>query len=116
MSRSLGEKICKRLGAFAAVLENHESISERFTCRTIKLQLQPQSYGPQQVKETRKLLGVSQAIFAQFLGVSVKAVSAWEQGAKNPSEMACRFMDEIRHNPRYWQERLRESAVRTVSA
>ena len=115
MSKSLGEKIRKRLGAFAAALENHESISARFTCRTIKLQLEPQSYGPQQVKEIRKLLGVSQAIFAQFLGVSVKAVSAWEQGAKNPSDMACRFMDEIRHNPQYWQERLRESAVRTAS-
>ena len=44
-----------------------------------------------------------------------KSLIAWEQGAKNPSDMACRFMDEIRHNPRYWQERLRESAVRTAS-
>ena len=79
MSNSLGEKLQRRLGAFAAALENHESVSERFTCRTIKLQLEPRSYGPRQVKGTRKLLGVSQAIFAQFLGVSVKAVSAWEQ-------------------------------------
>ena len=84
MSKSLGEKIRKRLGAFAAALENRESISERFTCRTIKLQLEPQSYGPQQVKGTRKLLGVSQAIFAQFLGVSVKSVSAWEQARRIP--------------------------------
>jgi putative transcriptional regulator len=115
MSKSLGEKIRKRLGAFAAALENREAISERFTCRTIKLQLEPQAYNPQQVKGTRQLLGVSQAIFARFLGVSVKAVSAWEQGAKTPSDMACRFMDEIRHNPRYWQDRLRESAVRKQS-
>jgi len=115
MSRTLGEKLRQRLGAFAEALENQESISERFTCRTIKLQLEPKSYGPQQVKATRKLLGASQAIFAQFLGVSVKAVSAWEQGAKTPSDIACRFMDEIRHNPEYWIERLRESAVRTAA-
>ena len=110
MARSIGEKITKRLAAFVEALEKDEKISERFTCRKIELDLQPQPYGPELVKQTREVLGVSQALFAHFLGVSVKSVSAWEQGKKTPSDMACRFMDEIRHDPTYWRTRLRKIA------
>jgi len=107
---AIGEKIHKRLAAFAEALEKSETITERFTCRRIELDLQPEPYNPELVKKTRAALGVSQALFAQFLGVSVKAVSAWERGARAPSDMACRFMDEIRHDPAYWQGRLRKIA------
>jgi hypothetical protein len=41
-------------------------------------------------------------------------VQAWESGVNTPSDMACRFMDEIRHNPEYWQKRLSESISRKV--
>ena len=44
-----------------------------------------------------------------FLGVSVKTVQAWEQGLQTPPKMACRFMDEIRHDPEHWIERLKEA-------
>jgi putative transcriptional regulator len=63
------------------------------------------------VKQTRALLGASQAVFANFLGVSVKTVRAWEQGVNTPSAMACRFMDEIRRDPKHWIARLSEAAV-----
>src|SRR4051794_17473009 len=52
----------------------------------------------------------SQAVFARFLGVSRNTVRSWEQGVNAPSTMACRFLDEIRLNPAYWQQRLRDSA------
>lgn len=81
----------------------------RFTCRTFVLDLEPASYNPNDVKSTRKLLSASQGMFAKFLGVSIKTVRAWEQGTNTPSDMACRFMDEIRRNPDYWRSRLRES-------
>ena len=110
MARSIGEKIVKRLGAFAETLEKSDSISERFTCRQITLDLQPEPYNPGLVKSTRETLGVSQALFAQFLGVSVKSVSAWERGTKVPQGIACRFMDEIRQDPAYWRTRLRKTA------
>jgi hypothetical protein len=57
----------------------------------------------------RKLLGVSQAVFAKFLGVGIKTVCSWEQGKNRPSDMASRFLDEIGHNRAYWRKRLRES-------
>jgi putative transcriptional regulator len=111
MVRSIGKRISERLATFAKALENNETITERFTCRKIQLNLEPESYSPGLVKETRLALGVSQAIFARFLGVSVKSVSAWEQGKKTPSDIACRFMDEIRGDPQYWRKRLRMMAV-----
>ena len=65
------------------------------------LDLLPMPYGPALVKRTRAILSVSQGIFAQFLGVSVNTVQAWERGINVPKDVACRFMDEIRHNPDY---------------
>ena len=95
-------------------LRKDAPIREKYTCRRVVIDLRPTTYTPEQVKATRNLLGVSQAVFAQFLGVSKKTVAAWEQG-RLPNEMACRFMDEIQHNPEYWRERLRTS-VRSKTA
>jgi putative transcriptional regulator len=103
----LENEILEALADFTDALEKGE-VTKRFTCRQIKLNLVPTRYNPELVKHTRKILGVSQALFARFLGISPKTVRAWEQGANNPHPMACRFMDEIRLKPSYWNERLRE--------
>ena len=111
MVKSKGEKIVERLKNFAEALEQGEKITDKFTCRTIRLQLEPTHYNGDLVKETRKLLGVSQAIFAQFIGVSVNAVRDWEQNRNAPMDVACRLMDEIRRDPEYWFNRLKELSV-----
>ena len=109
MKDSVGAQIIEGLREFTESLEKDELITERFTCRTIMLDLDPTTYSPATVKATRKLLRASQGIFAQFLGVSARAVRAWEQGVNTPSDIACRFMDEIHRNPDFWRKRLRES-------
>lgn len=48
MKDSAGQRILKRLGDFADTLKTTDKISEKYTCRTIKLNLEPQSYGPEQ--------------------------------------------------------------------
>ncbi len=103
-------EILEALEDFTDALEKGE-VLERFTCRQIKLQLEPTHYNSELVKKTRKVLGVSQTLFARFLGVSPKTVRAWEQGINIPHPMACRFMDEIRQAPSHWAERLRELTV-----
>lgn len=108
---TIGSKITKRLKGFVESVEGGEDPTKRFTCRTIRLQLEPQQYNPDLVKQTRKLLGASQAIFAQFLGVSASAVQDWEQGEKPPKGSACRLMDEIRRDPQYWLKRLQELSM-----
>jgi putative transcriptional regulator len=108
---SVGSQIIQGLREFADVLEKKESVNEKFNCRVVELVLRPTSYNAEMVKETRQLLNASQAVFARLLGVSIKTVRAWEQGINSPSDMAARFMDEIRFNPNYWLRRLREATV-----
>ena len=81
---SVGKKIIEGLREFTEALESDERIVEKFTCRKVTLDLLPVSCSAKTVKATRKLLGASRAVFAQFLGVSVKTVCAWEQG-KTPA-------------------------------
>jgi putative transcriptional regulator len=105
---SVGSTIAARLRRVAAAVEAGQDITKRFTCRTVRLSLVPRQYAPKDVKQTRRKLGASQTIFAQFLGVSPSAVQDWEQGLKPPHGAACRLMDEIRRDPKYWIQRLQE--------
>jgi putative transcriptional regulator len=109
--KSVGESIVGSLKNFAEAVEAGDDLQQRFTCRTVRLNLTPQTYSPELVKQTRHVLGMSQTIFAQFLGVSASAVQDWEQGAKPPKGSACRLMDEIRNNPDYWLRRLKELSM-----
>lgn len=111
MNPTVAERIKKRLEEFTVDLESGKTIQDKYTCRKVEFRLKPMPYKPETVKETRNILGVSQKVFALFLGTSVKTVQAWEQGTYAPPKMACRIMDEIRRNPPYWIERLKESIV-----
>ena len=84
-------------------------IQDQFTCRKVELNLKPKPYDQKKVIATRKLLRISQSVFALLLGVSVKTIQAWEQGLNPPKNVSCRFMDEIRRNPQYWIDRLKEA-------
>lgn len=105
---TIGRRIVSRMTEFADALEADGELFLKFTCRKIVLKLEPADYNPVLVKRTRAILRASQALFAKFIGVSVGAVQSWERGTNEPSEMACRFMDEIRHNPTYWRQRFCE--------
>lgn len=114
--RSIGKTIADRLSEFAAALEANSGDAKQFTSRQVTLRLEPASYSPALVKETRAILNASQAIFAKFLGVSVDAVQAWETGVNSPSDIAARFMDEIRANPEFWRQRFASLIVHKVGA
>ena len=108
--KRLAAELLEGMAEFTEALESSSEISEQFNVRTIKLSLQSTDYSAEAALTARQLLGASQAVFAEFLGVSVKTVQAWEQGINPPSGMAARFMDEIRHNPAIYKQRLRELA------
>lgn len=109
---SVETRILQGLEEFAQALEKRQPLTEKFDARRIVLKLKPRPYDPEAVRRARDLLGVSQAVFALFLGVSVKTVQAWEQGLLVPNKMACRFMDEIQKDPRLYRRRLMEMAAR----
>lgn len=51
---------------------------------------------PSEIIETRNKVGVSQAVFAHYLNVSVGSVSKWERGEKHPSGAALKLLDLVR--------------------
>lgn len=114
MKESVGSRIVSRLNEFADALESGANISEKFTVRTLPLNLLQSQYDSKAVRKTRDLIGLSQALFARFLGVSPATVRAWEQGSNVPSGIASRFMDEIQFAPDHWQKRLAIVAVVNV--
>ncbi len=68
-----------RLTRFTEALESGEAVSEKFTVRTIRLNLEPTAYDTESVRKTRELLNLSQPLFAKFLGVSVQTVRRAKQ-------------------------------------
>jgi putative transcriptional regulator len=107
-STPVSRKIVEGLREFSAALKSGKPLAQQMTCHTVRLNLAPRTYRPTTVKAVRKTLQVSQAIFAEFIGVSVKTVQKWERGEEVPKPIARRFMDEIVREPEHWRRRLAE--------
>lgn len=54
-----------------------------------------------EIKEIRNGTKLSQALFAKYMGVSVKTVEAWEAGRNHPDGAACRLLSITRDNPSF---------------
>ena len=50
-------------------------------------------YSNEQIKSIRNKSGMTQAVFANYMGVSKKTVEAWELGRTHPTGPACRLLD-----------------------
>ncbi len=111
--KTVGSELVDRLGRFTQKLESVDRVSDLpkfLTVRTIKLNLSPATFSGEQIKTVRESLCISQAVFADFLGVSVGAVRDWEQGINEPIGPVCRIVEEITHNLEAWSRRIRELA------
>jgi DNA-binding transcriptional regulator YiaG len=101
---SVERDLISGLEGLVSDLKSGEPLDRKYTCRNLVLDLKPRQLEPKEIVKTREILRASQAMFAQFLGVSTKTVCAWESG-KAPSDIACRFMEEIQRDPEYWRKR-----------
>jgi putative transcriptional regulator len=63
------------------------------------------------LRDLRNALGVSQAVFAHLLGVSLILVKSWERGTRQPSLMARRLLDTIKADPARWLTTVSEIAA-----
>ena len=75
---------------------------ERGTLRakTTKLSVLPvDHYEADEIREIRKSTGFTQAVFAQYMGVSVKTVEAWEAGRNHPEGTACPLLALTQKDP-----------------
>jgi putative transcriptional regulator len=105
---SVGAEILEALGEIRDALDSGEPLECRFTVRAYRFDFAARQYSPDDVRSVRHLLGLSQPLFAGFLGVDASTVRSWEQGSRPPSTIARRFMDEVALNPDYWRRRLRK--------
>ena len=104
--KRIGAQIVESLQEFLTELQNGADLSA-FKCHVVEVNPPAKPSDAELARKTRELLRASQTAFAKFLGVSAQTVRAWEQGENVPSDIAKRFMDEIRHDPAYWRTRLR---------
>ncbi|MCD8309549.1 MAG: helix-turn-helix domain-containing protein [Clostridia bacterium] len=58
-------------------------------------------FAPEEIKSIRTETGMTQAVFARYLGVSVKTVEAWESGRNHPEGSACRMLALTKANPSF---------------
>jgi DNA-binding transcriptional regulator YiaG len=72
----------------------------------------PGKYPPGAVRKLRGAMSMSQAAFAQVIGVSRILVQSWERGVREPSSLACRLLDTISADPSAWLARLQSSNAR----
>ncbi len=105
--RPLSAAASKIVAAFEEAIEAARAEGEgpRLTARTYPLDFPLVDYGPDDARRVRDLLGMSQVVFARFLGVAPNTVRSWEQGTRPPSPIARRFMAEIEADPDYWRRR-----------
>lgn len=61
-------------------------------------------YEPEEIKDIRVNAGMTQAVFAEFMGVSVKTVEAWESGRNHPIGSACRLLYLTKADPAFPQK------------
>ena len=102
-----GDEMIADLKALSEAIKAGEPLEKRFTVRTVRLDVTPRTYGPDDVKAVRARLGASQPLLAKFLGVGVKALRKWEQGERPVPTIAARFLDELQDSPELWTRRVK---------
>ena len=72
---------------------------------TRKVSVRPVShFDAETIKQIRVSTGMTQVVFAEFMGVSVKTVEAWESGRNQPIGSACRLLDLTMADPQFPQK------------
>ena len=87
-----------KLGLEQAIEYEKGNLSARKTTLSI---LPVDNFTSFEIKEIRKSTGLTQIIFAQYMGVSVKTVEAWESGRNHPDGAACRLLAITKANPSF---------------
>lgn len=73
--------------------------------KTTLLTVEPvERFEAEEIRSIRKKTGLTQVMFAKFMGVSVKTVEAWEAGRNHPEGAACRLLSMTRNDPAFPQK------------
>lgn len=72
-------------------IEDAKSSEKKLKRRVVSI-VPVKEYKAEQVKQIRQSTGMSQKLFASYMGVSAKTVEAWEAGINSPSGAASRIL------------------------
>src|SRR5207249_3591150 len=80
---SFKQQMRQSMADLRSIIAHGQSVSGdgRFTVRTVHV-TQPGNHDARSIRRTREALNLSQALFAQLLGVSPALVRAWELGTR----------------------------------
>ena len=74
----------------------------KIKAKTTTLTIVPiDKFTPIEIKSIRLDTGLTQALFAKYMGVSVKTVEAWEAGRNHPEGAACRLLTLTKNDPTF---------------
>lgn len=70
--------------------------------KTTTVSVEPVSvFTSSEIKSIRNSTGLSQNLFAKYMGVSIKTVEAWEAGRNHPDGAACRLLYLTQKDPSF---------------
>ena len=70
--------------------------------KTSTLSIEPVGvFTSSEIKSIRNSTGLTQKLFAKYMGVSVKTVEAWEAGRNHPDGAACRLLSLTKKDPSF---------------
>ena len=90
-----------KLGLEQAIDYEKGNLTAKKTTMTV---LPLETFSSIEIKEIRKQTGLTQVMFAKYMGVSVKTVEAWESGKNQPIGSACRLLGLTRADPAFPQK------------
>jgi len=96
---SFGEKLIQS----AKQAEEHSAGIKKLRTNVIEIKPVP-NYKPQQIKDIRAKLGLTQGLMGGIIGVSTKTIEAWEAGFRRPSGAAMRVIAELDTNPNFFNK------------
>ena len=91
------------MAGLTEAVEDAESRRKKLERRIVTV-MPVKKYEPEQIKAIRKSTGMSQKIFASYMGVSDKTVEAWEAGTNHPSGAASRLLSMMEMNKHLTEE------------
>jgi len=73
--------------------------------KTRKMTIEPiRHFDAKEIRNIRMNTGMTQHVFAEYMGVSVKTVEAWESGKNHPIGSACRLLHLTQTDPGFPQK------------
>ena len=71
----------------------------KLACKEFSVPKPAPKYTASKIKKIRKMLNMSQPVFAKVLNISTRTIQSWEQDIRRPDNASCRLLQVLEKNP-----------------